>query len=169
MPKVRSRSPRMSPVRAASGTSYVDRAKLHAEVVEGGAFDGCWTWLGHISGGVPRLSRRPGDGRGPINARVAVLAETSGRPEWAHTATATCGNDECVNPAHLAWESRADFHSRIAKPRVKVSDERVRQAWQDRRAGIPVKEIAARLNVSRSALYERWHALRLPEDDHAAL
>ncbi len=163
MPKPRYRPSRPAASRAPSGSSYTDRARLHSEIVESGPFAGCWTWFGHISGGVPRVSKNPADGRGPINVRVAILTELQGRPADAHTASPMCGNDECVNPEHLRWETRQQFHTRIGAPRVKVSDERIIEAWQQRLEGIPVKEIAARLNLSRSALYARWHRLQLPE------
>lgn len=163
MPKTRFRPSRTLDVRSPVGASYVDRARLHSDRVEGGPFDGCWTWFGHISGGVPRVSKAPADGKGPINVRVAILTEVHGRPEWAHTASPTCGNVDCVCPDHLKWESKDEFHIRIGKPRVKVSDERIVEAWHQRLDGVPVTDIAARLNISRSALYARWHRMELPE------
>lgn len=163
MPKPRFRPSRTLDVRAPVGASYVDRARLHSDLIAEGPFAGCWTWFGHVSGGVPRVSRAPGDGKGPVNVRVAMLTEMQGRPEWAHTASPTCGNYECVNPEHLAWETKQAFHARIGAPRVKVSDERIIEAWHQRLDGIPVTDIAARLNLSRSALYARWHRLNLPE------
>lgn len=170
MPKPRYRPARPAATRAPVGATYAERARLHSDVVEIGPFEGCWRWFGHISGGVPRVSRKPADGRGPINVRVAMLDERAPRPEWAHTATMTCHNDECVNPEHLRWESKDEFHARIGKPRVKVSDERIVEAWRERLDGVPVKDIAMRLNLSRSALYARWHKMGLPEaDEHAAM
>lgn len=163
MPKPRFRPARVIEQRAATGAPYVDRARLHSDIVTEGPFAGCWSWFGHISGGVPRVSRAPKDGKGPINVRVAMLTELHGRPDWAHTASPGCGNPDCVNPEHIRWESKDDFHTRIGGPRVKVSDERIVEAWHQRCDGVPVTEIAARLNLSRSALYARWNRLRLPD------
>lgn len=163
MAKQRFRPARTIEERSPVGATYADRARLHSEVVESGPFTGCWQWFGHLSGGVPRVSKAPKDGKGPINVRVAILTEQQGRPEWAHTATPKCGNPDCVNPEHLAWESKDDFHVRLGAPRVKVSDQRIVEAWNQRLEGIPVTEIAARLNLSRSALYSRWHRMGLPE------
>jgi len=83
------------------------------------------------------------------------------RPPDTRTASVTCGHDFCVNPEHVHWESKDAFHARISRRQAKVSEERIREAWQQRTEGVPVKDIAARLKMARSSLYARWAGLGL--------
>ncbi|MFZ4431564.1 MAG: hypothetical protein ACOYOQ_00055 [Microthrixaceae bacterium] len=161
MTKVRYRPATPIGTRAPADASYEERARLHSEVVETGPYAGCWEWFGHISGGVPRVSRRKPH-RGPVNLRVAMLEERGvARPEDTRTASPKCGNDFCVNPDHLIWETKDEFHARISRKQFKVSEDRIRDAWEQRQNGVPVKDIAARLKMARSSLYARWAALGL--------
>ncbi len=145
--------------RAANDATYEDRARLHSEDTA----DGCWNWIGCVSNGVPRVGRRASDQkRGPINLRVALMEERGIHPDDGYNVVATCGNVDCVNPEHLGWETRDAFFGRIRQsmPR-KVSDERYQQAWTFLSSGMSVKDIAARLNVSRQTLYANWRRLGL--------
>jgi hypothetical protein len=145
--------------RAHNDATYVERAQLHSEEQDGG----CWMWIGCVSNGVPRVGRRSSDPkRGPINLRVALMEERGERPEDGYNVVATCGNVTCVNPEHLGWETRDAFFGRIRQsmPR-KVSDERYQQAWTFQSSGMSVKDIAARLGVSRQTLYANWRRLGL--------
>jgi hypothetical protein len=145
--------------RAHNNATYVERAQLHSE--EQGS--GCWNWIGCVSNGVPRVGRRSSDPkRGPINLRVALMEERGERPADGYNAVATCGNVACVNPEHLGWETRDAFFGRIRQsmPR-KVSDERYQQAWTFLSSGMSVKDIAARLGISRQTLYANWRRLGL--------
>lgn len=146
--------------RANNDATYEERARLHSVEDE----SGCWIWIGCVSNGVPRVGRRRSENkRGPVNLRAMLLDERiPTRPEGAHNAVTTCGNPMCVNPEHLEWESRDAFFARIRRntPR-KVSDERYQQAWTYLQSGMSVKDIAARLEVSRQTLYSNWKRLGL--------
>jgi hypothetical protein len=150
--------------RAPNNATYEDRAALHSTVDEAG----CWHWIGHVSNGVPRVGRRaePGKRPTPVNLRVVLLEERDGtKPEDAYAAVADCGSEDCVNPAHLKWETRDQFFGRVASiVRVhsqKLSDDRYRQAWDLHRTGMTVKDVAARFSVSRQTLYANWKRLGL--------
>jgi len=153
--------------RADAGASYMDRARLHS-IPDGD----CLVWQGSTANGVPRVGRSAADratSMAPINLRVAVLAEVRPpRPPDAYTAHATCGTDLCVNPDHLAWETRDEFYGRLStapasRPALKWSDERIREAWDWHQGGVSVSECAVRLGISRSRLYKRWSRLDLPD------
>lgn len=146
--------------RAHNDATYEERAELHSDV---DTATGCWNWFGCVSNGVPRVGRRSSDPkRGPINLRVALMEERGQRPDGGYNVVPTCGNPMCVNPDHLGWETRDDFFGRIRQsmPR-KVSDERYQQAWTFLSSGMSVKDIAARLGVSRQTLYANWRRLGL--------
>lgn len=142
--------------------SYLDKAKLHSEPAPGGT--GCWEWFGLTVSGVPRVSRHPDDesASGPVNLRVALLAEVAGRPDWAFNAKMDCGRTDCVNPDHMAWEDESAFRARVAatnrERKTRVTDDRYKAAvhWDGSAA-----EIADRLGVSRATLYSHWARLGL--------
>lgn len=150
--------------RAKDYATYLEKAKLHSVEVTEGPFEGCWEWVGAMANGVPRASRHPdAEARGPVNLRVALLTELRKRPKTAHNVTTSCGNQKCVNPRHLKWESKAQFRKRVAETnrqhKSRVDDDRYREAieWTD----LTVPEVAARLGVSRATLYSNWARLGL--------
>ena len=66
---------------------------------------GCWIWTAHVDRGGYGQFR----GTGAVcRAHVLPISLKHPKPDPSMTASHLCHVRECVNPAHLAWESMRD-------------------------------------------------------------
>ena len=76
-----------------------------------------------------------------------------------------CHNTKCVNPEHLEWGSLSRNARDVKLDGVfydnnKLSYEDIELAWGLRETGVPIKDIAERLEVQRNALYKVFRGER---------
>ncbi len=148
-----------SGTRALASATYAERARLHSTV---DPHTNCWIWGGYLRSGLPyvgtpRSGGRTQTGAATTNIRTALLTEAGERPADAHSAVTTCGQRLCVNPDHLAWETKAEYRLRMRDLQpAKLSLADIAKAYDARQAGEPVTRIAEALGMSRQGLYRQW-------------
>lgn len=142
----------------AGGTRFGEAA-AYVEIAAAFEGDECLQWPFYITyDGYGRVQFRS---RG-MHAHRAVCIFAHGEPSSPdHEAAHSCDNRACVNPRHIRWatpkENAADrmIHGKRilgeTHPRAKLTYDDVRTI-RELRGVVPVKELAERFNVSRSAI-----------------
>ena len=76
----------------------------------------CLLWQRAVTAGMPTAHLPETRGTGTTNLRRWALEQTLGREiEKGNVATFTCGNERCLNPAHLAEWTRQQLQQRAAQ------------------------------------------------------
>ena len=126
----------------------------------------CWEWQGTLQSQSPVPTMNYNNKVGPVRRH---LAEHLGLPVEGKLATCKCGNQMCVNPAHVVVVTRKRLQQRIAKEsrhlvnpvRMKKLSDHARashakltleQALEIREADGTQREIAARFGVTQATV-----------------
>lgn len=115
----------------------------------------CWMWRGACDYKAPIM--RPSGTRSLIPVRRAILT-IQGRLQPKRFAVTSCGNPECVNPAHIQQVTRSQLQTRTAKGSAYQSNptRRAKISAARRKAGTTlsmedVQEMRAQQLTSREA------------------
>lgn len=107
----------------------------------------CWTWLGnHSTDGVPM---KQFNGR-RIPARRWLWAQLFGPIKKGRVISMTCGNNGCINPAHMRECTQAEaVRAGIGTTATPGDVEQVREMWD---AGYPHAEIIKQTGLTRGVV-----------------
>ena len=136
--------------------------------VERHSADECWPWLGYkiLSGhGLTSHQSTP-----TLASRKAWLLTNGPIPEGL-CVNHRCDNPACCNPSHMYLGTRADnmvdlWTKRPAASRALsghpfvLTEEQLESLWQDRRAGMKLKECAVKYRVHVATIVRYMSAVR---------
>ena len=98
--------------------------------------------------------------------RLVCEAVNGPPPSTGHMAVRECGTTKCIAPRHVKWMTHAEKARCVARrnagkgPRLKLTDDKVRDIWRRICANETPAEIAAAYDVGRSTISEIKHGLR---------
>jgi hypothetical protein len=142
----------------------------------------CWVWQGIVSSSnVPKINMRFGDRRTVISTRRVMWEAAKKGPIPAQKLIAvTCGNQKCLNPAHLKLTTKSEVAAKSATYSVRLKRAvcqagekshmaklKVDQVAEIRASSEPGKVLAARYGVGVSVVnrirnYRAWRDYSSP-------
>lgn len=118
--------------------SLVDRLRDRCRIEPA---TGCWVWKQSTGGGKQPVVEIAELGNRTRNARRLMYLLAVGQLTEHRLVTTTCGDERCINPAHLKSISRSELNRKIARTRVRSGPARKKQAQTWHPVAIPPSRI----------------------------
>lgn len=135
-------------------------------LVDRGAPEGCWPWLGYVEDGYGRFHW----GGRMVGAHELALTFTTGEIRGADLDTCHgCGNSLCCNPAHLRFDTRASNvhdsirHGTFKPPPHKITATDAKTIRERLAAGAEGKALAEQYGISNSLVSQIASGGRWPD------